>query len=122
MHAERHSVTVTADASGDGTNYTPVVTGRIINVIYTKNNYADTVDFTITGETSGVTIWSESNVTATKTCAPRQATHSTAGVASLYAAGGTAVQDHVYIANERVKIVVAQAGNVTSGTFTVILG
>ena len=44
------------------------------------------------------------------------------GTASLYAAGGKAVQDHVVLAGERIKIVIASGGNAKSGTFTVIYG
>ena len=36
--------------------------------------------------------------------------------------GGTAVQDHIAVAQDRIKIVVASGGNTKSGTFTVILG
>jgi hypothetical protein len=123
MHVERHPVTVTTDASGDGTGYTArPVTGRILHVIYTKNNYDNGVDFAVTGEDSGIAIWTGTDVNASTTVSPRAATHSTAGAAALYAAGGTAVNDHVYVANERIKVVVAQGGNVKSGTVTFIIG
>lgn len=125
MNVIKHTVTVVSAADGTATAYTPMINGRILNVIYTKagsNNYADTVDFTITSEDTAQNIWVQSNVTTSATVAPRQATHSTAGVAALYAAGGTAVNDYVYLANERVKIVLAQAGNATTGAFTVIVG
>jgi len=52
----------------------------------------------------------------------RQATHSTAGLASLYAADGAAVNDFIYVANERIKIAVENGGNSKTGTFTVIVG
>jgi hypothetical protein len=55
---------------------------------YVKTDFADGSSFTITSEATGETIWSESSVNASATRAPRQATHSTAGVASLYAASG----------------------------------
>lgn len=125
MHAERYTVTLTTDASGDATGYTPVVTGRVISIQYVADGatpFDNTADFTITGEDSGQTIWQESNLTASKTVAPRQATHSTAGVASLYAAGGTAVQDHIYFARERIKLVIAQGGNTKTGQFHVTIG
>lgn len=121
-YAERHAVAITVDASGDGTAYTPNVTGRIQSIHYVKTDFADTVDFTITLEATGETVWTEANVTASKTVAPRQATHSTAGVAALFAAGGTAVNDYVVAANDRVKIVIASGGNATSGTFHVVVG
>lgn len=125
MYVERYTVDLPVNASGDGTAYTPVVTGRVISIQYVADGttpYDNTVDFTITGEDSGQTIWQESNLSASKTVAPRQATHSTAGAASLYAAGGTAIQDHIYLARERIKIVVAQGGNVKTGQFRVTIG
>jgi hypothetical protein len=121
MYAERHEVAVTVDSSGDATEYTPNITGRVLGIRYVKDDFADTVDFTITLEATGETVWTEENVTASKTVAPRQATHSTAGVAALYAAT-FAVNDYVVAANDRVKIVVANGGNATSGTFHVIVG
>ena len=117
MHVERHAVAVTTDASGDFTGYTPNVTGRVVSIQYVKNNFADTADFTITAETTGQGLWTQANVTASATKAPRQPTHDAIGAASLYAAGGEPVEDHIYLANERVKVVVAQGGNATTGTF-----
>ena len=126
MNVIKHTVTVTTGASdGKGSGFTPVVNGRILNIIYTKassGNYADTVDFVVTTEDTAITIWDEDKVTATATVAPRQATHSTAGLASLYAADGTAVNDFIYVANERIKIAVENGGNSKTGTFTVIVG
>lgn len=115
-----HEVPVTTNSSGAATVYSGPINGRVLNVIYEKTDFADTVDFTITLETTGQNVWTEENVTAAKTVAPRQATHSTAGVAALYAATGTAVNDHVYAARERVKIVVANGGATKTGTFKVI--
>lgn len=125
MYCERHTVTIQTAADGSGTGYTSVINGRIINVIYNKdgsNAFADGVDFDVSGESSGIVIWDEDNVNASKTVAPRQATHSPAGAAALYAAGGTAVNDHIYIANERVKIQVATGGDTKNGSFDVIVG
>ena len=121
-YAERHAVSLTTDASGDATGYTPVVTGRIISIRYVKTDFDNGVDFTITGEDSSQNIWVESNVNAAKTVAPRQATHDTVGVASLYAGAGEPVEDHIVVAGERVKIVVASGGNVKAGAFHVIVG
>ncbi len=121
-YAESHVVPVTTDADGDATVHTPVVNGRILNVIYNKTDFADGVDFTITTEETAQNVWVESNVNAAKSVAPRQPTHDAVGVASLYAAAGLAVEDHIYAAGERVKIVVASGGNVKTGSFTVIIG
>ncbi len=122
MRAIRHTVSITTDASGDGTGYTGVIDGRIFSVQYVKTDYADGVDFACTGEETATAVWSQDNVNASATVAPRQATHSTAGVASLYAAGGEPVEACICLANERMKIVVSGGGATKSGTFHVIAG
>lgn len=125
MFINKHIVNVTADDQGDGIGYTPIVNGRILGIRYIKASsgaFADTVDFDVTSEDSGVVVWDEDNVTASKTIVPRQATHSTAGVAALFAAEGTAVNDFVYVGNERIKISVANAGDGGAGQFVVLVG
>ena len=121
MHVERHTVSVTTIADGSATAYSPVVTGRISQVRYVKTDFDNGVDFNITVEATGETVWAEDNVNADATRAPRQATYSTAGVAALYAAGGQAVNDKIAVARSRIKIVIAAGGNVKSGTFHIIL-
>ncbi len=116
-----YTVPITTIADGSATGYTPAVHGQIVNVVYTKDDFADTADFAITTEDTAQGVWTEANVTASKTVSPRQATHTTAGVAALYAAAGVAVLGPVYAVNERVKIVIAQGGDTKSGTFKVIL-
>jgi len=127
MYVRKFTVPVTTDGSGDATAFTALdgrgnadqINGRVVSIAYTKTDFATGVDFTITDETTGQTIWTEANVDASKTVAPRQATHSTAGVASLYAAAGTAVQGDVFVANERIKIVVANGGVTKTGSFVI---
>lgn len=118
---QRLVVPVTTIADGSATAYSPVVSGRIETIRYVKTDFDDGVDFTITAEATGETIWSQVDVNASATVAPRQPTHSTAGVAALYAAVGQAVNDGVVVANDRVKIVIAQGGNVKSGTFHIVV-
>jgi hypothetical protein len=122
MYAERHVVTLTTDGAGAATGYTPVVSGRVIEIRYVKTDYDNGVGFTITSEGTGETIWTEAAVNASATRAPRQAVHSTAGAAALYAAGGAAVTDHVVLAQDRVKIVVASGGAAKTGAFHVVIG
>ena len=121
-YAQVHTVSVTTDASGDSTDYTPVVTGRILAIIYTKIDFAAGVDFTVTTEDTLQNVWVESNVNATATVSPRQPTHDTVGAASLYAAAGEGVEGYIWAGKERIKIVTAQGGNVLTGTFKVIVG
>src|SRR3546814_15826036 len=77
MHVRRETVAVTTDASGATTEYTDTVTGRVLGIRYVKGDFADGVDFTITSEATGETVWAESDVNASATRAPRQAIHGT---------------------------------------------
>jgi hypothetical protein len=121
MFAVRHVVTLTTASDGSATGYTPVVTGAIQQIRYVKTDFAAGVDFTITLEATGETVWTENDVNASATRAPRQATHSTAGVAALYAAGGTAVTDYIVAVRDRVKIVIAAGGDTKTGAFHVVV-
>jgi hypothetical protein len=127
MYVSRQAVPVTTDAGGNATAYSEVVTGRIQQITYVPDgsNPLDTgADIVVTGEASAVAIVSKLNIgTSGFSIAPRQATHAVAdGSALLYAAGGTAVGDKIAVAQERVKIVVAQGGNTKSGVFHVYVG
>jgi len=119
---QRHAVAITTAADGSATVYSDQVTGRVLSVRYVKTDFADGVDFTVTSEATGETIWAESDVNASATRAPRQPTHSTAGVAALFAASGTAVNDYVALANDRVKIVVAAGGDSKTGVVHLTIG
>lgn len=121
MTIRRYSIPVTTAADGSATAYSPWLSGYLNSIIYVKNNYADGVDFTITADATGETLWTESNVNAAAAKYPRAATHSTAGVAALYASGGVAVNDRIALSRDRVKIVLAQGGNATTGTFIIVV-
>lgn len=118
----RYTVSVTTASDGSATAYSdPIPYGHLSQVRYVKSTFADGVDFTITLEATGETLWAEDNVNASATRAPRQATHTTAGVASLYAGSGQAVNDKIAIANDRVKIVIASGGDTKAGTFHILV-
>jgi hypothetical protein len=121
MATRRFVVTPLTDGSGNATYFTPFLSGRITAIHYIKIDYATGVDFTITGEATGETIWTQLNVDATVSVAPRMATHSNAGVAALYAAAGTAVNDVIRLGRDRVKIVIAQGGAAHTGTFHIVV-
>lgn len=124
-YVQREVVDITTDAGGDGTGYTGVVTGRVLAIRYVAdgtNPYANTADFTVTAEASGLSVVTVTNESGSNTYYPRAATVSTANAAALYAAGGTAVNDCIPVAQERVKIVVAQGGNTKTGRFHVYIG
>ena len=97
-YAERHEVAVTTAADGTATVFTPVVTGKVSQIRYVKTDFTNGVDFTITSEATGETIWTQTNVDASVTVAPRQPVHDTAGAASLYAGAGEPVEDYISLA------------------------
>jgi hypothetical protein len=118
-YATRHSVTITTIADGSATGYLPAsaITGQIELLVYTKDDFADGVDFTITTETGGETVWTDVNINASETVAPRRVINGTDGAAQAV----TVAPEKVWLVNERIKIVIASGGNVTSGTFTAIV-
>lgn len=122
-YAERHAVTLTTDAGGDCTAYSPVVTGKVSQLRWVKPGSGGITNatFAVTSEATGETIWSEAAISASVTLAPRQATHSTAGAAALYAAGGAAVSDKIALAQDRVKIVVSGGGNTLTGVLHIVI-
>lgn len=120
-YAERHTVSLTTASGGGVTAYTPPVTGRVIACIYDKTDFSNGVDFAITSEVTGQNIWTESDVNASETVAPRQPTHDNAGVASLYAATFP-VEDYIVLANERIEVAITSGGSVKSGSITFIIG
>jgi hypothetical protein len=117
-YAEKHTVNVTTATGGGGVAYTSVVTGRIASIAYVSDGttpFASTADFTITTEDTAQSIWSESNVTASKTVNPVTAANLESGAAS------SLTEAPIYAAGERIKIAVAQGGDTKSGAFTVVI-
>lgn len=118
--SRRYPVVATSNASQVGTHYTPYVTGYIESIQYVKDGttpYTDGVDVTFSSEATGEVILTATNLNASAFLRPSAATHSTAGVAALYAAAGVAVNDRIAVGRDRVKIVLAQAGANKTGTF-----
>lgn len=120
-YVERHIINVATDASGDYTGYTPVITGKIANIIYDKTDFDNGVDFNITLESTTQNLWVESDVNASKTVAPRQKTHDTVGVGQVRTLDGGQVEDAIVAADDRVKVVVSNGGNVKTGKITIIV-
>jgi hypothetical protein len=126
MYAEKYSITLTT-GTATATGYVPAatttpagnaITGKVHSIRYVKadsNSYSDGVDFTITSEATGATIWTEENVNASKTCYPRATAQTTAGVNS------TLTEAPVILVNDRLVIAIAQGGNGTVGTFHVVI-
>jgi len=121
-YARRLTVAVTTNGSGDATAYSdPIEHGLLSQIRYVKGDFDNGSTFAITCEATGETLWGETGVNASATRAPRQATHSTAGAAALYAGGGSAVNDKIAIAKDRIKIVISSGGAAKSGTFHFLL-
>jgi hypothetical protein len=117
---KRFKVTVTTDGSGNATAYTPRLSGKLNSVIYVPDGtvpYTNTVDMTITSEVTGESLVSRTNVSAAFQAYPRVGTQAPDGTAALFAAAGTAVQDKLAVANDRIKIVLAQGGASKIGVF-----
>lgn len=115
------TVAVTTAADGTATAYSNALNGKVNRIAYVKDTFDNGVDFTITVERTAENLWTESNVNASAVKAPRTPTHDGVGAASLYAAAGEPVEDKIVLAEDRVKIAIAQGGNVKAGTFHIYL-
>jgi len=112
-------ITVTTAADGTAIAYVPsagVCRGFLEMIQYAKVDYADGVDFTITDDKTGESLWTDTNVNASEIVRPTAPLHSQAGAARLLAAAGEPVVGKIAIVS-RIKIVIAQGGNAKSGTF-----
>lgn len=121
MFVQRLEIDLATDGSGNASGASPVATGLISQIRYVKTDFADGVDFSVTLEATGETVWVENDVNANATRAPRQATHSTAGAAALYASGGASVQGMIAMANDRVLVQVSSGGANKSGKVFVLV-
>jgi hypothetical protein len=118
-----YEATVTVDAAGAATAYLPSsgkCRGLLESIQYEKVDFADGVDFTITDEETGESLWTDTNINASEIVRPRAPTHDQAGAAKLYASGGTAVGEKIALVS-RIKIVIAAGGVSKSGIFRVLI-
>lgn len=121
MYCERHTVSLTTDGDGAATGYTPVVSGRVLSVVYTKTDFANTADITVTADVTGMAILTLTDQTASGTFHPRAQVHGPTGTALTFN-GTQTVNEPVPVAQERVKVVVAQGGDTKTGSVTIVLG
>jgi hypothetical protein len=116
MYAERKRVTPLTDGAGAATFYSENFTGRIHSVSYLKVDYTDGVDFTITLERTGQSIWTDTNINASETVYPLAAANlGTTGAASSLS------EVPIIAANDRVKIIIAQGGAAHTGNFDIVI-
>lgn len=115
MYAERHTIVAETDGSGDATVYSPNVTGRIHSVSYLKDDFADGVDFTITLERTGQTVWTDTNINASETVYPVAPANLGNGAASSLS------EVPIIAVNDRLKIIVGSGGDTKFGTFDLVV-
>lgn len=111
-------IEVTTIADQSAIAYSRILSGRIVSLIYTKDDFTNGVDFTITTDITGRTVWTEANVDASAFVNPRDVIHTTAGAVQVIGSAGWAP---VYLVMERLKIVIAAGGALKSGTFTLLV-
>lgn len=100
------SITVTADGSGNASSQTDYLNGIVNRITYTKNNYANGVDVTVTTD-DGVGLWAGTDVNASTTVYPEL--------------GTVGDKRKLALADQKVTFALAQAGAGTIGTFTIYL-
>lgn len=117
------TVSIETNSSGDFSKSVPIPGGVCALVQYRYvpagggANLDTGADLTVAGSRSGFSYVSQTDIgTSAFTKAPRQATHDTAGVASLYAAAGEPVEGLLYVGGEPLTVTVAQGGDTKSGT------
>jgi hypothetical protein len=121
MQVERHVISLTTDSGGAATGYSGTVSGRVLGIVYVKTDFANGVDFTITAEATGEAILTLTDQNTAAAFYPRSQVHGPTGTA-LTLDGTRTANEPIYVANDRVKVVVAQGGNAKSGTVHVLVG
>ena len=120
MFGERLTQSVTTDGAGAATAYFAVANRPIRAIRYVADGsaaYDNTVDFTFSGETTGINVLTIANVAASATYYPVVAANKAAdGSAS------TLTEIAPVLVSERLKLVLAQGGASKVGVFHVILG
>lgn len=122
----KRSVTLTTNAAGGVTDYDVGLdqdgrtrehvgyTGELVSIRYVKDDYADTVDFTITVEGTGESLWTQTNRTASQIVRPLVLAQDGLG------ADLVAVYEPIVLVEDRIKIVIANGGAAKSGTFIIV--
>ena len=115
------NIAVTTDANGDATAYSTPIEGRLFG-FYHDGALDAGVDFTLTGETSGVPILTIADAGAAAAWRwPRLQVHNSANGVALTLDGLHKNVDEVYLRDyERIKIVVAGGGNALTGALKIV--
>jgi hypothetical protein len=116
-------ITLTTDASGNATVQSAAFSGRVLAIRVTRGTLTSgAVDITITVNGTAQPVLTITNLAADTWYYPRVPIQDEAGANALFAAGGTSLREPVVVANDTLKFVVAQGGNVLTGTADVIYG
>lgn len=124
MYAELHTIALTTVSAGTCTAYSPhVVTGRVLAIIYTKGDFDAGSTMTVSGETTGQTVWTETAVNASAKRYPRTQVHGADGVGLIYDnVAAKPVSEPIVLVSERIKVLVSSGGDVKTGSIAVIVG
>jgi len=114
MKLSRFTVNITTDDQGDAVAYSPQCNGLVRTVEYvrpTSSGLDAATDIDIIADVSGAVIWTNDDLSASKVIHPlAQAQDNTgADIVGAYAP--------ICLADERIKITVANGGNTLSGQF-----
>lgn len=117
-YIERHHVVVVTDSNGNGVGYTPVLMGRVVNVIYIKHHlmpFEDGMDVRVVNMVTGISVWNEDNVNASDVVSPVQKSKMNIGH------GVSQADAPVCVAFERIIIRVKEGGAYRRGSFTLLI-
>ena len=114
MKLSRFTVNVTTDDQGDAVAYSPQCNGLVRTVEYVKptsDGLDVATDIDIIADVSGAVIWTNDDLSASKVIHPLAPAQDNTGadIAGAYAP--------ICLADERIKITVANGGDTLSGQF-----
>lgn len=111
------AIKITTDSSGDSTDYSNIVSGKIINaIVFVDIDLDSGVDFVITEEETGQAILTVANTAAAKTWYPAALLHAVDDGNAL-----TTVYSRISIGHSRIKCVTDEGGDTNSGILYFLL-
>ncbi len=117
MFVKQKQVTITTNSDGDATGYVSAMNGRILSIVYQKDDYASGIDIVVTNDNTGEAILTKANMNASVGFVPGHPVNAVADGSAI-----TNAWSHLLLVDERVKIVVDEGGDAKSGTFFVNVG
>lgn len=107
---QRHTIIVITAADGTGSAYTECLTGRVVSIQYVKpgsGGYSDGSIMTVTAETTGRTVWTQTGLNASAVRVPQTAV-------------GAETAEFAVI-DERLLIAITGGGDTKTGTFQITI-